>query len=155
VPPLGALAGRFRALAPVTLLLLVVPLTWSIRDAKELTRTDTRVIADRWVERNIPRGARVAVDPSMPALQKMQVLRLELPGPKREFDPNRDIARLRRRGIEYVFVTGAITDRVLAARSSYPREARFYDELRTRTKRVLYLEPGGDRGGPWVAVYRL
>src|SRR5919201_516036 len=30
VPALGALAGRFRAPAPVTLLLLVVPLTWSI-----------------------------------------------------------------------------------------------------------------------------
>jgi hypothetical protein len=155
VPALGALAGRFRALAPVTLLLLVVPLTWSIRDAKELTRTDTRVIADHWVERNLPRGSRFAVDPSTPALQNMQVLRLELPGPKREFDPNRDVARLRREGIVYVFVTGAITDRVLAARSSYPREARFYDELRTRTKRVFYLEPGGDRGGPWVSIYRL
>jgi hypothetical protein len=155
VPALGALAGRFRALAPVTLLLLVVPLTWSIRDAKELTRTDTRVIAAHWVERNLPRGARAAVDPSSPALRKLQVLRLELPGPKRAFDPNRDVARLRRRGIKFVFVTGAITDRVLAARSSYPREARFYDDLQTRTKRVFYLRPGGDRGGPWVAVYRL
>ena len=42
VPALGALAGRLRALAPVTLLLLVVPLTWSIRDDVRLTRTDTR-----------------------------------------------------------------------------------------------------------------
>ena len=49
VPPLGALAGRMRSLAPVTLLLLIVPLTWSVRDTKELTRTDTRVIAQRWV----------------------------------------------------------------------------------------------------------
>jgi hypothetical protein len=44
---------------------------------------------------------------------------------------------------------------VLAARSSYPREARFYDELRRRTKRVYHLEPGGDLAGPWVAVYQL
>ena len=50
VPALGALAGRMRSLAPVTLLLLVVPLTWSVRDAKELTRTDTRVVAQRWVD---------------------------------------------------------------------------------------------------------
>ena len=56
VPALGALAGRMRSLAPVTLLLLVVPLTWSVRDAKELTRTDTRVVAQRWVERNVSRG---------------------------------------------------------------------------------------------------
>src|ERR671936_958347 len=64
VPPLGALAGRFRALAPVTLLLLVVPLTWSIRADKRLTRTDTRVIAARWLEQNISPGTHLAEDPS-------------------------------------------------------------------------------------------
>jgi hypothetical protein len=40
VPALGALAGRFRALAPVTILMLVIPLTWAVRDAKDLTRGD-------------------------------------------------------------------------------------------------------------------
>jgi hypothetical protein len=52
-------------------------------------------------------------------------------------------------------VTGAVTDRVLAARSDYPREARFYDDLRQKARRVFYLQPGADRAGPWVAVYRL
>jgi hypothetical protein len=37
IPTLGALAGRLRSLAPVTALLLIIPLTWSIRDARELT----------------------------------------------------------------------------------------------------------------------
>jgi hypothetical protein len=155
IPPLGALAGRFRSLAPVTLLLLVVPLTWSIRDAGDLTRTDTRVIAARWVERHIPRGTRIAADPSTPRFASLDVLNLQLPGPQREFDANRNLARLRRRGIHVVVVTGSVTDRVLAARSTYPREARFYDHLRTHARRVFFLEPGGDRGGPWVAVYRL
>jgi 4-amino-4-deoxy-L-arabinose transferase-like glycosyltransferase len=155
VPALGALAGRFRALAPVTLLLLVVPLTWSIRDASELTRTDTRVIAHRWVERHIPAGTHIAADPSTPSFESLDVLNLRLPGPKREFDQNRNVQRLRRLGIRFVVVTGAVTDRVLAARSSYPRDARFYDDLRTETRRVFSLEPDGDRGGPWVAIYRL
>ena len=155
VPALGALAGRFRALAPVTLLLLVVPLTWSIRDASELTRTDTRVIAHRWVERHIPAGTHIAADPSTPSFESLDVLNLRLPGPKREFDQNRNVQRLRRLGIRFVVVTGAVTDRVLAARSSYPRDARFYDDLRTETRRVFSLEPDADRGGPWVAIYRL
>jgi hypothetical protein len=154
-PPLGALAGRFRSLAPVTLLLLVVPLTWSIRDTKVLTRTDTRVVAHRWVEQNIPPGTHIAADPSTPSFEGMKVLPLALPGPKRGFDDNRSLARLRRLGIHVVVVTGAVTDRVLAARSDYPREARFYDDLRTKARRAFYLEPGGDRAGPWVAVYRL
>jgi 4-amino-4-deoxy-L-arabinose transferase-like glycosyltransferase len=155
VPALGALAGRMRSLAPVTLLLLIVPLTWSIRDTKELTRTDTRIVAHRWVEQHIQAGTRIAADPSTPTFERLQVLPLLLPGPKRGFDPNRDLARLRRLGIRDVVVTGAVTDRVLAARDRYPREARFYDDLGRRAKRVYYVEPGDGLAGPWVAVYRL
>jgi 4-amino-4-deoxy-L-arabinose transferase-like glycosyltransferase len=155
VPALGALAGRMRSLAPVTLLLLVVPLTWSIRDTKELTRTDTRIVAHGWVERHIAPGTRIAADPSTPSFARLDVLPLLLPGPKRGFDANRDVARLRRLGIRDVVVTGAVTDRVLAARDRYPREAAFYDDLRTKSRRVFYLRPGGDLAGPWVAVYRL
>ena len=83
------------------------------------------------------------------------MLPLLLPGPTRGFDPNRDLARLRRLGIRDVVVTGAVTDRVLAARDHYPQEAAFYDELRAKARRVLYVRPGGDLAGPWVAVYRL
>jgi hypothetical protein len=155
VPPLAALAGRFRALAPVTLLLLVVPLTWSIRDTKELTRTDTRVIAQRWVEQHVPAGTHVAADPSTPRFATLDVLHLELPGPKRAFDPNRNVRRLRREGIRYVIVTGSVTDRVLAARSEYPREASFYDALEGKARTVFRLKPGDGRAGPWVSIYRL
>jgi hypothetical protein len=155
VPPLGALAGRFRALAPVTLLLLVVPLTWSIRDTKLLTRTDTRIVAHRWVVAHIPPRTHVAADPSTPRFRTLDVLHLQLPGPKRPFDPNRNVARLRSEGIKYVIVTGSVTDRVLAARSSYPREAGFYDALRSRTRLVYHLDPGDGRAGPWVSIYRL
>jgi hypothetical protein len=155
VPPLGALAGRFRTLTPVTLLLLVVPLTWSIRDTKPLTRTDTRIVAHRWVLGHIPPRTHVAADPSTPRFDTLDVLNLRLPGPKRQYDPNRNIARLRREGVRYVIVTGSVTDRVLAARSSYPRESAFYDALRLRTRRVYHLEPGDGRAGPWVSIYRL
>jgi hypothetical protein len=155
VPALGALAGRMRSLAPVTLLLLVVPLTWSIRDDRELLRTDTRVVAERWIREHVDESASFAVDPSTPPLDGYRVLALALPGPGRPFDENRDLAELRRRGVGYVLVTGAVTDRVLAARDRYPRESRFYDELGGRARRVYRLDPGGDLAGPWVAVYHL
>jgi hypothetical protein len=155
VPPLGALAGRFRSLAPVTLLLLVVPLTWSIRDTKRLTRTDTRVVAHEWVVTHISPRTHVAADPSTPPFRTLDVLHLALPGPKRPFDPNRNVARLRREGVRYVIVTGSVTDRVLAARTSYPRESAFYDSLRERARLVYHVEPGDGRAGPWVSIYRL
>ncbi len=154
VPPLGALAGRVRYLAPVTLLLLVVPLAWSIRDDRVLTREDTRIVAHRWIERNVPRGARVAADSSTPPLAGFRVLPLQLPGPGRPHDPNRDVGRLRARGVRYALVTGAVEDRVVAARSRYPQETRFADELRHRP--ALYtVQPGHGLAGPWVRLYRL
>jgi hypothetical protein len=119
-----------------------------------LTRTDTRVIAHRWVDAHIPRGTHVAADPSTPPFQALDVLHLALPGPKRAFDPHRSVGRLRREGVRYVIVTGSVTDRVLAARSSYPREAAFYDSL-ARTTLVYHLEAGDGRTGPWVSIYRL
>jgi hypothetical protein len=139
----------------VTLLLLVVPLTWSIRDTKQLTRTDTRIVAHRWVVSHIPNRTHVAADPSTPRFRTLDVLHLELPGPKRGFDPNRNVVRLRSRGVRYVIVTGSVTDRVLAARSTYPRESAFYDALRARTKLVYHVGPGDGRAGPWVSIYKL
>jgi 4-amino-4-deoxy-L-arabinose transferase-like glycosyltransferase len=155
VPPLAVLAGRIRPLAPVTLLLLVVPLTWSIRDDLRLARTDTRVVAYRWIERHVPEDAAIAAESSTAPLRNYSVLPLALPGPGRPFDPNRDVARLRRRGIRYVLVSGAVADRVLAARDRYPREVRFYAQLRSRAKRLYYVSSGHGLAGPWVAVYRL
>jgi 4-amino-4-deoxy-L-arabinose transferase-like glycosyltransferase len=154
VPVLGALAGSVRALAPVTLLLLVVPLTWSVRDTRDLTRTDTREAAQAWTARGVPAGARIAADPSAPPFDR-PALRFELPAPWQKPDPRRDIERLRRGGIDYVVVTGAVTDRVRAAATDYPREARFYDELDRQARRVYRIDPDGDYAGPWVAVYRL
>jgi 4-amino-4-deoxy-L-arabinose transferase-like glycosyltransferase len=156
VPALAALAGRVRALAPVTLLLLVVPLAWTIHDDVRLTRTDTRFVARTWIERNLPHRAVVAAESSSPPLTGFDVLPLALPGPSRTPDPNRDVGRLRARGVRYVLITGAVADRVLAARDRYPHEARFYDQLRERTRRIYYLfRHENDLAGPWVAVYRL
>jgi hypothetical protein len=63
VPALGALAGRFRSLAAVALLLLVVPLTWSIREARRPpAKTASTMVRgeDRTPRRGPPGGARAA-----------------------------------------------------------------------------------------------
>ncbi len=154
VPVLGALAGSLGALAPVTLVLLVIPLTWSIRDTRELTRQDTREAAQAWIEQRIPGSARIAADPSAPPFGR-RVERFELPAPWQAADSRRDLRRLRREGVRYVVVSGAIADRVRAAEHDYPREAAFYDALERSATRVYRLDPDGDYSGPWVAVYRL
>jgi 4-amino-4-deoxy-L-arabinose transferase-like glycosyltransferase len=155
VPPLAALAGRFRTLAPVTLLLLAVPLTWTIRDDKQLTRTDTRIVAERWIKRHIPTGTVVAADPSTATPPGLRLLPLQLPAPWQPSDPNRDVGRLKREGVRFVVATGAVADRVRAAADHYPRETRFYRDLRTQAKLLYRVADNRDRSGPWVAIYRL
>jgi 4-amino-4-deoxy-L-arabinose transferase-like glycosyltransferase len=155
VPALGVLAGRIRSLAPVTVLLLAVPLTWSIQDARDLTKTDARVVAHRWIEANLPKGSRLAVDPSTPDLDGYRVLPLLLPRPGEESDPNRALDRLREQDVRYVVLTGAVEDRVFAARDEYPRETRFVEETRRETRRVYSIRPDRDLNGHWVEVYEL
>jgi 4-amino-4-deoxy-L-arabinose transferase-like glycosyltransferase len=155
VPALGALAGRFRALAPVTLLLLVIPLVWSIRETRPLVRTDTRVLAHDWMDRNLTPGVLVAADPSTAAPADVRLLRLALPGPGRPRDPERSLERLRRLNVGYVLVTGAVADRVRRQAGRYPDEVRFYDDLDRVGHRRFYRRGVGRLAGPWVAVYEL
>ena len=156
--PLGVLAGRVRQLAPSALLLLAVPLAWTLADNAELRKTDTRELALPRVLRHVPREDAVAVDPSLPPLEGRRVVELPLPhpagGPERR--PS-DLDVLEREGVRWVLLTGEVEDRVLEAREHYPDEAGFHDEVRRRGRRVLYVDErsASDVSGPWVALYRL
>ena len=97
VPVLAVLAGRERALAALALAAAVVPLWWSVADARSLTGRDTRLDAAAWIDRTIPRDERIAADASTIPLRGRPVVRLELPGPGRPFDPRRSLDTLRAR----------------------------------------------------------
>lgn len=155
VPALGALAGRVRSLASVTLLLLVIPLVWAIGDTAPLTKTDTRIAAETWMQANLTPGVLVAADPSTATPGSLRLIRLSLPGPGRPSDPERDVASLRRLGVGYVVVNGEVADHVAAAGDRYRQAVRFYEELRRTGNRRFYRAANGKLAGPWVAVYEL
>jgi len=155
VPVAAVLAGRASFLVPVALGAMVVPLWWSVEDARSLTGTDPRLDASAWVERTVPSGDRVAADPSTLPLRGHDVLRLALPGPGRPFDARRNLAVLRADGARWLVVSGAVTDRVLAAADSYPREAAFYRSLERLTPAYATPAQPGRRDRPWLRVYRL
>jgi 4-amino-4-deoxy-L-arabinose transferase-like glycosyltransferase len=144
IPALGALAGRFRALASVTLLLLIVPLTWSIRDDTRLTRTDTRVVAARWIAAHVPTGTTIAAESSTAVPAGYSVVPIPLPLPGRD-------ARVDVDGASWILVSGAVADRVLAAHDEYPQRSAFYARL---TRPAFRLRAQDGTSGPWVAVYR-
>jgi 4-amino-4-deoxy-L-arabinose transferase-like glycosyltransferase len=145
VPALGALAGRFRAIAPVTLLLLIVPLAWSIRDDARLTRTDTRIVAARWIATNVPKGSTIAAESSTAVPRGYTVVPIPLPLPGH--DAQVDVG-----SAGWVLVSGAVADRVRAAREEYPLRSAFYARL---PRPAFRLRAHDGTSGPWVAVYRL
>ncbi len=144
IPALGALAGRFRALAPVTLLLLIVPLAWSIRDDARLTRTDTRVVAARWIATHVPKGSTIAAESSTAVPRGYRVVAIPLPLPGHD-------ARVDVDGASWILVSGAVADRVLAAHDAYPKRSAFYARL---TRPAFRLRAHDGTFGPWVAVYQ-
>jgi 4-amino-4-deoxy-L-arabinose transferase-like glycosyltransferase len=148
VPVFAVFAGRFAAFAPVTLLLLVVAFTWTVRDTEELTKRDTRAAALPRVNQVV--GAQgVRVDPGLPEPRGV-VARLALPGPWAEFDPQRSVD-----APGYVWVNGDVVDRVRAAASEYPREVAFYAALEREARLVFRVEPDGELAGPWTALFQL
>ena len=156
VPVLGVLAGRFRSFAPVTLLLLVVPFTWTVRDTEKLTKDDTRVVSLPRVEQTVRasalRGASGAltIDPGLPRPRLEAVVRVAFPEPWADFDRRR---RLDLPG--FVWVNGSIVDRVRAAAEVYPEEVAYYDALERDARLIFATEPGDSLSGPWVALYQL
>jgi len=155
VPVLAVLAGRRRPLAVVAIVAALVPLWWSIGDARSLTGRDPRLDAAAWIDRTIPRDQRMAADPSTLPLAGRRVLRLALPGPGRTFDPRRDLAVLRAEGVRWLVIGGSVADRVLAAADRYPREARFYRALERMRPAYATRPVEGRRPRPWLRVYRV
>lgn len=155
VPVLAVLAGRRRILAVTAVVVAVVPLWWSIGDARSLTGRDPRLDAAAWIDRTIPGDERIAADPSTLPLVGKTVVRFELPGPGRAFDSRRDLGVLRADGVRWLVVGGSIADRVLAAADRYPREARFYRRLERMQPAYATPETPGRRERPWLRVYRI
>jgi hypothetical protein len=151
IPALAVLAARYVPLAAVLLLLLVVPLTWTIQSDRELVKTDTRMVAAREYFPLRDAGG-LALDPSLPVPERGLLFELALPAPWAEPDPLRDLNHLRAQGVRIVVLTGAIEDRVLEAPDRYPREAAFLADVR-RTRLLFRIDPNRELAGPWVEAY--
>jgi len=144
-----------------------------------LSRPDTRVLAGEWIEREIPNGARIAVEPYSPAIRlSPAMVRTERQRlgdtvaaqiARHRFDQflarsagqaeqgywlfrlnAYDLGWLAERRVEYVVLSGFTYQRYQRACDRYPEACRFYAELERRGTLVYAIEPGTNGQALWV-----
>ncbi len=144
-----------------------------------LARPDTREVAGEWIEREIPAGSRIAMEPYSPAIRlSPAMVRAErerlgdtvaatitrhrydqfLASPAARAEQgywlvrlNRyDLDRLLQGKVEYVVLSGFTYQRYQRACDRYVEACRFYQELERRGTLIYLIEPGADGQALWV-----
>ncbi|HLE42548.1 MAG TPA: glycosyltransferase family 39 protein [Methylomirabilota bacterium] len=144
-----------------------------------LGRPDTRVLAGEWIEREIPNGARIAMEPYSPAIRlSPAMVRAERQRlgdtvaaqiARHRFDQflarsagqaeqgywlfrlnAYDLGWLAERRVEYVVLSGFTYQRYQRACDRYPEACRFYAELERRATLVYAIESGTSGQALWV-----
>ena len=163
----GALLPGVAALAALA---VALPLADSVARNRDLADPDVRERAKAWVERSIEPGTRIATETLGPPLvarldlpyyrgeglrptcYRLRHLKLPLPGGPQT---QHSMRWLRDHRVEYVILSSAVYERVLAAPGEYPRLVAFYAALERRGDLVRVFTPRPGERGPVIKVYRL
>jgi hypothetical protein len=128
-----------------------------------LGRPDTRQVAADWIERELPPGVRIAMEPYSPAIQVTPAQARRTLGPRGAtpaiaggtgFEVVRltlyDLDQLVRDQVAYVVLSGFMFERKARACDRYPAECHFYAELERRGALVLDVRPAAADLPLWV-----
>ena len=139
---IAAIRGRRPALEWGVLIIatigfIILPLSRSIRSDHLLTVEDTRVVAKKWVETNVPDGAKIAIDwvtygPPLSTLER------SVPHSNRVYDAtsiggtglaDRPITWYREQGFEYLIASSFIYNIPLVYEDRHQERQAFYEAL--------------------------
>jgi hypothetical protein len=153
------------ALAGAAVLLVAPGLARVAQYHRLLARPDTRVLGSEWVERHVPPGTRIALEPfslrlpvargqlhatpgsvaHLPQLRPGAVTP-EPAGPDDGYWLERldvyDLDRLLGDGVQYVVLSGFVYQRHRQACDRHPAPCRFYGELEARSRLVFSVSSG-------------
>jgi len=141
--------------AALAAVFFIPPVVKVIRFDEQLTRPDTRVVAQKWVEANIPPRTRMAVESYGPPFSRQRYIVL-----LRHSLSEVDLDWLSFRKVRYVVVNDIMYGRFLEAPQTFPREASFYKSLDQNAVLVKTFRPRWDEElvdlhNPTIKVYRL
>lgn len=122
----------------------------------ELNRRDsvpsTRVVARAWIKAHVPAGSTVARELKTAPLKGTKL--------RETYRPALPIGgwtldRYRRDGVQYLVTNAGMSGPYTTQPRRYPREARFYRQLRHQACLLHEFRPNAQRGGPVIRVYEL
>ena len=158
------------ALAGAAVILLAPGLARVISYHRLLAQPDTRELGSDWIERQVPPGARIALEPYSLMLPVARRQALEAPGSLAHLERARpevltsksadredgywlvrldtyDLDRLLRDGVQYVVLSGFVYQRHRQACDRHPAPCRFYRELEARSRLVFSASSGVEDAG--------
>ena len=158
------------ALAGAAVVLLAPALARVTAYHRLLAQPDTRELGSGWIERQVPPGARIALEPYSLRLPVARRQLREAPGSLAHLQPARpealtpestgredgywlvrldtyDLDRLLGDGVQYVVLSGFVYQRHRQACDRHPIPCRFYGELEARSRLVFSASPGVEDAG--------
>jgi hypothetical protein len=142
---------------PATLaaVFFISPVIRVVRFDRQLTFPDTRVVAQKWIQANVPPATRIATESYGPPLSNRRYIVL-----LRHSLSQVDMDWLSLRKVRYVVVNDIMYSRFLEAPREFPREASFYRSLEEKAVLVKTFRPRWDEElvdlhNPTIKIYRL
>ena len=143
----------------VAILLVGAPLRQQLVVDYWLSQEDTRTIAKRWVEENIPAGAKIAVESYCPTLELSWKPGTKQPRYQVKFFnklADHTLAFYQEQGYDYVVVSSSMYNRYFVDSVTYPTQRQFYESLFAQWPLVVeftgYPVPMHD---PVIRIYRV
>jgi hypothetical protein len=156
--------GGVPALFVLISLLSIPSLISSLKWDTLMGRTNTRTLAKEWIEANIARGSRIALDALGPPLSESdyqlfvayrgKIQPIDDPWTHYRLGEAGNVDRLLEEGIQYAIVNSDTYRNYFRVPDLYPKECAFYLELDSRGHLIRTFK-GGDNPGPDIKIYSL
>lgn len=138
--------AAYLAMIAIGIVCLIVPTNKSVTNALQITSPNSRESARQWIEKNIPAGAKVAVESYAPFVQPDKY---QVQGSVKITDHNPDWYL--KNGFEYLVFSKAMFGRFFADRVLYQAEVTQYENFFHRFKALkTFQDPSGE-----VLIYQI
>jgi len=120
-----------------------------------LTQKDTRTIAKRWIEINIPKGTKIALEMYCPPISRRNYKVIY-----KHSLSQIDLEWLSKRKVNYIIVSDIMYSRFTRFPTEFPKQANFYNSLEKKAVLIKCFEPKWDEylidlHNPTIKIYRL